>query len=69
MVASAHATVCGPPALFTAACFPELLAMRSDEGARSLLRARMNEVATIPINGSRDLDTLADYTDYLSNQL
>jgi len=68
IVASECEGVRGPPVLFTATCFPELLALRGDTGARSLFQARPEEVATVLLSASQDLDTPADYSDYLSRK-
>ncbi len=62
IVASAcHGTV-GPPAYFHRAFFPELLALRGDHGARSVIQSHLQEVVTIPLPESyaADVDTSAD---------
>jgi molybdenum cofactor cytidylyltransferase len=68
IVASECDGVCGPPALFTDKFFSSLLALHGNAGARSLLQAHPDEVATIPLPQARDLDTLADYSEYLGRQ-
>ncbi len=62
IVASAcHGTV-GPPAYFHRALFPELLALRDDRGARSVIQSHPQEVVTVPFPESyaADVDTSAD---------
>ena len=68
IVASECDGVRGPPVLFTTKYFPPLLALRGDTGARALLQAHANDVATVPLHHARDLDTPADYSDYLGRQ-
>ncbi len=68
IVASEHQGVCGPPVLCTKKLFFALHALRGDAGARALLQTQPDEVATVPSPCARDLDTLADYTDYLGYQ-
>ena len=65
IIASEWEGVRGPPVLFTAKHFPALSALRGDTGARALLREYAQQVATVPLLTSRDLDTPADYADYL----
>ena len=64
IVASECDGVRGPPVLFTAKHFPELLALRGDAGARGLLKAYAAEVAVVPLATGHDLDTPEDYRDY-----
>jgi molybdenum cofactor cytidylyltransferase len=63
------ASQCGgklmPPAFFAAVHFPALLALRGDAGARSLFQVHANEVAAVPAEELRDLDTQTDYAEYL----
>lgn len=61
IVASFYAGVRGIPALFPAAAFPELAALRGDKGARNLLRAASFPVVEIPFPaGAIDIDTVDD---------
>lgn len=55
----------GNPVLFRSDLFPALLALRGDEGARSLVRARQPEVLMVPVpypSPPPDVDTDADYS-------
>lgn len=65
IVASECGDVRGPPVLFTASYFSTLLALQGDAGARALLKAHAAEVATVALATARDLDTPADYANYL----
>lgn len=65
VVASAADGVLRPPALFAAAWFPRLLELRGDAGARALLQAQPESVATVPLASPADLDTPADYEQFL----
>ena len=65
IVASESDGVRGPPVLFTSKYFPELLALRGDAGARSLLKKHADEIAVVTQATALDLDTPADYAQYL----
>ena len=65
IIASECEGVRGPPVLFTAQFFPALCALRGDTGARALLREHAHEVAAVALPAARDLDTPADYANYL----
>ena len=61
IVASHYANTVGPPTLFDKKFFPDLLALKGDLGARSVLGRYANEVATIPFEpGVIDIDTPDD---------
>ncbi len=50
----------GHPVLFPADCFPALLQLTGDEGARTVLRANRHRLRAVPLPGQRaltDLDT------------
>lgn len=64
IVAPVYGSVLGNPVLFRRDLFPDLLALTGDEGARSLIRARMAEVLRVPVGGDApppDIDTEDDY--------
>ncbi len=62
IVASEYGDSLGVPALFTRAMFAELLALDGDEGARSVIRAHREHVATVAVpDGAFDVDTPGDY--------
>jgi len=65
IVAAEYAGVRGPPVLFAAKHFPALRTLQGDAGARALLQAHAEEVATVSFPKAADLDTPADYTSYL----
>ena len=59
IVACAYGNTRGTPTLFPARCFPQLLALRGDRGARDLLAAP--DVLTVPFPaGTADVDTPGD---------
>jgi molybdenum cofactor cytidylyltransferase len=52
----------GPPVLFNAAYFDELLLLKGQEGAKKLLMKYKDDVVTIPFPlGAVDIDTVADF--------
>lgn len=52
----------GPPVFFHQSLFKELLQLKGDTGARSILRQHRDMVAIIPFpHGTFDVDTEADY--------
>ncbi|MEO5718657.1 MAG: nucleotidyltransferase family protein, partial [Chthoniobacterales bacterium] len=58
MAASAYAGTVGVPALFTRACFEQLLALGDEAGAKALLLAQPGEVVAVPFAaGAIDIDT------------
>ncbi len=62
IIAAQYAGVPGPPALFCASLFPQLLTLRGDEGARRVLQANPGEVELVPFpDGALDVDTPEDY--------
>lgn len=62
MAASAYGGTLGVPALFAASMFPELLALRGDAGARSILGRDPARVAAVPLAGGElDVDTPDDW--------
>ena len=69
MVASAYSGTLGVPAMFSRTCFKELLALSDQEGAKALLMARPNDVATIDFpEGAIDIDTPTDWQRFTSNR-
>lgn len=59
VVACAYGNTRGTPSLFPARCFPQLLLLRGDRGARDLLAAP--DVLTLPFPaGADDVDTPGD---------
>ncbi|MEP6975292.1 MAG: nucleotidyltransferase family protein [Spartobacteria bacterium] len=62
MAASAYGGTIGVPALFTRACFAQLLSLGEEEGAKTLLTSRPDEVAPVDFpSGAIDIDTPADF--------
>jgi Uncharacterized MobA-related protein len=62
IIASAYALTIGVPALFDRSCFPDLLRLKGDSGAKGIILARPHDVASFdfPV-GEIDIDTAADY--------
>ena len=62
IVASAYATTLGIPALFDRSCFPDLLGLKKDSGAKKIILARAHDVMSFDFPaGQIDIDTAADY--------
>jgi molybdenum cofactor cytidylyltransferase len=62
IVASRYANTLGIPALFDRSCFEALRALPDDSGAKSLIAARPNDVASITFeDGAVDIDTPEDF--------
>jgi molybdenum cofactor cytidylyltransferase len=62
IVASHYASTLGIPALFSASCLEDLLALPDDSGAKTLLESRRGDVASIEFEqGAIDIDTPADF--------
>ncbi len=62
IIASSYNNTAGVPAYFHKKIFPELLALKGDTGARSIIQQHTGETATVVFpEGSIDIDTAADY--------
>jgi len=62
IVASAYTTTLGIPALFDRSCFPDLLRLKEDSGAKKIILARPHDVVSFDFAaGEIDIDTAADY--------
>src|SRR6266478_3438416 len=62
IVASAYAGTLGIPALFDRSCFPDLLQLKGDSGAKGIILERQHDVASFDFPpGEIDIDTAADY--------
>ncbi len=62
IVASAYASTLGIPALFDRSCFPDLLRLEEDSGAKKIILAQPHDVASFDFPaGEIDIDTAADY--------
>lgn len=62
IIASAYAGTLGIPALFDASCFPDLLRLKKDSGAKKIILARAHDVMSFDFPaGAIDIDTAADY--------
>jgi|SRR6185437_1917464 len=62
IVASAYDNTIGPPVLFDAAYFDELLLLKGQQGAKKLLMKYADDVVTVPFpKGSVDIDTMEDF--------
>jgi molybdenum cofactor cytidylyltransferase len=68
MVASAYAGTLGVPVLFGRTCFEKLLSLSDEEGAKALLLAWPNDVATVDFpRGAMDIDTPGDWERFASD--
>jgi molybdenum cofactor cytidylyltransferase len=62
IIASTYAETIGIPALFDRSCFPDLLRLKGDSGAKGIILARPQDVASFDFpSGEIDIDTTADY--------
>jgi len=62
IIACAYAETIGIPALFDRSCFPDLLRLKGDSGAKRIILARPDDVASFDFPcGEIDIDTAADY--------
>jgi molybdenum cofactor cytidylyltransferase len=67
IVASAYAATLGIPALFDRSCFPDLLELKGNSGAKGIILSRQHDVA--PFNfpaAAIDIDSPADYRRFLA---
>jgi molybdenum cofactor cytidylyltransferase len=62
IIASEYAATLGVPVLFSRSLFSELMALKSNEGAKQLIKRHIHEVFSVPFpEGSIDIDTPNDY--------
>lgn len=62
IVAAKYLDTFGTPVLFHKTFFPELLQLKGDVGAKSLVRKYLHETAFVPFpKGHIDIDTIDDY--------
>jgi molybdenum cofactor cytidylyltransferase len=62
IVASAYAATLGIPALFDRSCFPDLLRLKEDSGAKKIILARPHDVVSFDFPaGEIDIDAATDY--------
>lgn len=62
IAASAYAGTFGIPALFDRSCFPDLLQLNGDNGAKKIIVGRPHDVVSLDFPAGRiDIDTVADY--------
>lgn len=68
VAASSFAGTTGPPALFHRALFGELLGLSGESGAKRVIERHSREAAFLECpEGERDIDTEADYEDWLKS--
>jgi molybdenum cofactor cytidylyltransferase len=62
IVACTYENTFGPPVFFHQSFFPELLQLKGDIGARSIVQQHIDDAEAIPFpEGTYDIDTDADY--------
>lgn len=67
IIASGYMNTLGVPALFDRSCFPALLSLPDESGAKSLLIDRPDDVASVPFeDGAIDIDTPEDFARLLA---
>ena len=65
IVASSYANTLGVPALFDRSCFPELLALDDESGAKAIILSNPERVAELPFpQGEIDIDTMEDWEEF-----
>jgi molybdenum cofactor cytidylyltransferase len=68
IIACIYQDAIGVPALFDRFLFPELLSLKDNEGAKKVIKAHPEQVATVPFEkGGVDIDTVADYENLLNH--
>jgi molybdenum cofactor cytidylyltransferase len=66
ITASFYANIAGTPALFHASIFPDLLALKGDQGAKKIIQERVQDLAKLQFEkGVLDIDTQDDYQQLL----
>lgn len=69
IVACTYAGTVGPPALFSRRHFADLIALRGDRGAKSVLESHQTELARVPFpEGATDLDTPEDWERFIEQK-
>jgi molybdenum cofactor cytidylyltransferase len=64
IIASEYAKTLGVPALFSRTLFSELIALKSNEGAKKIIQKHSDDVFSVPFSeGAIDIDTPKDYED------
>ena len=67
IIASEYAGTLGVPVLFSCTLFSEIMALKSTEGAKQIIRKHIHEVFSVPFpEGSIDIDTPNDYQQFQS---
>ncbi|HEY9608778.1 nucleotidyltransferase family protein [Allocoleopsis sp.] len=65
IIASEYAGTLGVPALFSHTLFSDLIALKSTEGAKKLIKKHIQQVLTVPFpEGEVDIDTPNDYEQF-----
>ncbi|HBB35242.1 MAG TPA: 4-diphosphocytidyl-2C-methyl-D-erythritol synthase [Cyanobacteria bacterium UBA8803] len=65
IIASEYAGTLGVPVLFSRLLWPELVALKSTEGAKQLIQKYSHEVFKVPFpEGAIDIDTPKDYEEF-----
>lgn len=68
IIACIYKDTIGVPVLFSRSLFGELILLQGQEGAKKILNAHADDIATIPFEkGGVDIDTVADYEELLRN--
>ena len=68
VVACEYAATLGVPALFSAALFPELLALAPSHGAKQLIKKHLSETVAVAFpEGAFDIDTPQNYEKLIKN--
>jgi molybdenum cofactor cytidylyltransferase len=69
IIASEYAGTVGVPALFHATCFPELLHLPDNQGAKKIIQQHPEWLSTVKFEGGEiDLDTMSDYDSFVKKK-
>jgi molybdenum cofactor cytidylyltransferase len=65
IIASEYSGTLGVPVVFSCTLFSELMALKSNEGAKQLIKQHIHEVFSLPFSaGAIDVDTPKDYEQF-----
>jgi len=67
IIATSYKETYGVPAIFDQSLFPKLVALKKDQGAKSLIKELINEVVLVECKeAANDIDTIEDYKNLIN---